>query len=99
MSSNILSTKENNLKREYPLVDKPYYVDRIAFKVDNSEQWLIDTDTVMVTRHRYEAMKTCKSCGRFQSQKDSQENEIRASQLIKLKFIQEEASKDNVLAK
>jgi hypothetical protein len=45
MSTNILSTKENNLEeQEYPLVDKPYYVDRIAFKVDNSEQWLIDTD-------------------------------------------------------
>ena len=36
---------QNNLeKQEYSLVDKPYYVDRIAFKVDNSEQWLIDTD-------------------------------------------------------
>ena len=45
MSSNILSTKENNLEGQaYPLVDKPYYVDRIAFKVDNYEQWLIDTD-------------------------------------------------------
>jgi len=45
MSSNILSTKENNLEeQEYPLVDRPCYVDRIAFKVDNSEQWLIDTD-------------------------------------------------------
>jgi len=45
MSTNILSTKENNLeKQEYPL-DKPYYVDRIAFKVDNSVPfWLIDTD-------------------------------------------------------
>ena len=44
MSTNILNTKENNLEQEYLLVDKPYYVDRIAFKVDNSEQWLIDTD-------------------------------------------------------
>ena len=44
LSTNILSTKENNLEQEYLLVDKPYYVDRIAFKVDNSEQWLIDTD-------------------------------------------------------
>ena len=45
MSTNILSTKENNLeKQEYPLVDKAYYVDIIAYKVDNAEQWVIDTD-------------------------------------------------------
>jgi hypothetical protein len=49
MSINILSKKEDNLVeqetvREYPLVDKAYYVDTIASKVDNSEQWLIDTD-------------------------------------------------------
>jgi hypothetical protein len=44
MSTNILSTENNLEEQEYPLVDKPYYVDRIAFKVDNSEQWLIDTD-------------------------------------------------------
>jgi hypothetical protein len=45
MSINILSNKENNLEeQEYPLVDKAYYVDTIAYKVDNSEQWLIDTD-------------------------------------------------------
>ena len=49
MSTNILSKKENNLDeeetvQEYPLVDKPYYVDTIAYKLDNSEQWLFDTD-------------------------------------------------------
>jgi hypothetical protein len=49
MSINILSKKEDNLVeqetvREYPLVDKAYYVDTIASKIDNSEQWLIDTD-------------------------------------------------------
>jgi hypothetical protein len=45
MSTNILSTKENNLEeQEYPLIDKPYYVDTIAYKVDNSQQWLIDSD-------------------------------------------------------
>jgi hypothetical protein len=37
--------KHNNLEeQEYPLVDKAYYVDTIDYKVDNSEQWLIDTD-------------------------------------------------------
>jgi hypothetical protein len=45
MSSSIISNKENNLEeQEYPLVDKPYYVETIAFKVDNSKQWLIDID-------------------------------------------------------
>ena len=45
MSINILSNKENNSEeQEYPLVDKAYYVDTVAYKVDNSEQWLIDTD-------------------------------------------------------
>jgi hypothetical protein len=44
MSINILSNKENNLEQECPLVDKAYYVDTIAYKVDNPEQWLIDTD-------------------------------------------------------
>jgi hypothetical protein len=43
MSINILSNKENNLEQE-TLVDKAYYVDTIAYKVDNSEEWLIDTD-------------------------------------------------------
>ena len=44
MIINILSNKENNSEQEYPLVDKAYYVDTIVYKVDNSEQWLIDTD-------------------------------------------------------
>ena len=49
MSSNIRSTKVNNLEeQEYPLVGKPYYVERIGFKVDNSEQWLIDTDWIFM---------------------------------------------------
>ena len=43
MSINIHLT-ENNSEQECPLVDKAYYVDTIAYKVDNSEQWLIDTD-------------------------------------------------------
>jgi hypothetical protein len=38
MSSNILSNKENNLEEQEYLTYKPYYVDTIAFKVDNSEQ-------------------------------------------------------------
>ena len=37
MSINILRNKD-------PLVDKAYYVDTIDYKVDNSEQRLIDTD-------------------------------------------------------
>jgi hypothetical protein len=47
MSINILSKKENSEEetiQEYPLVDKPYYVDTIAYKIDNSEQWLFNTD-------------------------------------------------------
>jgi hypothetical protein len=44
MSINILSNEENNSEQECPLVDKAYYVDTIAYKVDNSEQRLIDTD-------------------------------------------------------
>jgi hypothetical protein len=44
MSSNILSNKEIILEQESPLVYKAYYVDTIDYKVDNSEQWLIDTD-------------------------------------------------------
>jgi hypothetical protein len=47
MSIDILSKKENSEKetiQEYPLVDKPYYVDTIAYKVDNSEQWVFDAD-------------------------------------------------------
>ena len=35
---------ENNSDQECPLVDKTYYVDTIAYKVDNSEQLPIDTD-------------------------------------------------------
>jgi hypothetical protein len=38
MSGNILSNKENNLEEQYPLVDP------IQSLLDNSEQWLIDTD-------------------------------------------------------
>ena len=40
MSINILSNKENNLEeeQEYPVVDKAYYVEAIAYKVDDSEQ-------------------------------------------------------------
>jgi hypothetical protein len=45
MSINILSNRENNLEeQEYPVVDKAYYVETIAYQVDNSEQWPIDTD-------------------------------------------------------
>jgi hypothetical protein len=44
MSSNVLGHQENNLGQEYLLVDKPYYVDSFAYKIDFSEQWLIDTD-------------------------------------------------------
>jgi DNA-directed RNA polymerase beta' subunit len=47
MRMNILSKKENYSEEEEtvqgsPLVDKPYYVDTLAYKVDNSEQWLFD---------------------------------------------------------
>jgi len=49
MSTTIFSTKENNLEeQEYPLVGKLYYVQGIGFKVDNSEQWLIDTDWIFM---------------------------------------------------
>jgi hypothetical protein len=44
MSINILSNKENNSEQECPLVDKAYYVDTTAYKVENSEQWVIDID-------------------------------------------------------
>jgi len=43
MSINILSNRDDSEEQEYPPVDKAYYVDTIP-KVDNSEQWLIDTD-------------------------------------------------------
>lgn len=44
MSINILSNRDDSEEQEYPLVDKAYYIDTISYKVDNSEQWLIDTD-------------------------------------------------------
>jgi hypothetical protein len=49
MSINILSKKEDNLERyeraqQYPLVDKAYYVDTIAYKIDNSAECLNDAD-------------------------------------------------------
>lgn len=47
MSINTLGRKENNLENQervqkYPLVDKAYYVDTIAYKIDNSTEWFND---------------------------------------------------------
>ena len=49
MSINILSKEEDNLEKQeeagkYPLVDKAYYVDTIAYKIDNSAECLNDVD-------------------------------------------------------
>ncbi len=49
MSINILHKKEDNLEKQegtekYPLVDKAYYVDTIAYKIDNSAECLNDAD-------------------------------------------------------
>jgi len=49
VSINILSKEEDNLEKQeeagkYPLVDKAYYVDTIAYKIDNSAECLNDVD-------------------------------------------------------
>jgi hypothetical protein len=49
VSINILNKKEDSLKKQegaekYPLVDKAYYVETIAYKIDNSAECLNDAD-------------------------------------------------------
>lgn len=49
MSINILNKKEDNLEKhgraeKYPLVDKAYYVDTVAYKIDHSAECLNDAD-------------------------------------------------------
>jgi hypothetical protein len=49
VSINVLNKKEDNFEKQeraekYPLIDKAYYVDTIAYKIDSSAECLNDAD-------------------------------------------------------